>query len=476
MDKHTLVPLRRIWESLGEFTQVPDASEVDGVHVLAKVVGPAFFPNEVSGNNVEYPEKVWSDVLNDPKVIKALADKTMFGTIGHDVVMDDNAMRQGLASHITTKMWVDEETGVGMAEYLILNTPVGQVLNTVLRAGAKLRVSTKANGAFGPTKPNGVKPLIAYFFERIDFVLTPGFTQALPAVMESLNEEEQEVLNKIIASASENEPDQQEAKPMDDKAITLLEGQVDDLKQQVAQKSDELASTQGQLSECQTELAGYQALGTADEISDAMDQAADTIENLNEALNVSSQLTAQDLIERQAVNESLAKYKALGSVEELTQLVEVSESIAKLGSLQELTELVEVSEARAKEELNARLQKLAEKAKVPLDAVVAVYESKQDVSAVAQLFAINEDDNSEEEEQKEEEKKEEEEQKKQEEEEKKEEEDASESLKPSRAARLTSGMIRGTNLVTKAKIENVSESAAKKEPASRASKLMHHTK
>lgn len=255
MDKQSLIPVSEVWESAGAYNAVADAPEVDGVNILAKVAGPAFFPDEVSGNKVEYPQAIWDTVLKDPKVLSALNDRTMFGTIGHDVVMDDNAMRQGLASHITTKMWQDEETNQGMAEYLILNTPVGRVLNTVLRAGAKLRVSTKANGAFGPTKANGVKPLIAYFFERIDFVLTPGFTQALPAVMESLNEEEQEVLNKIIVSASENEPDQQEAKPMDEKAITILEGQVDDLKQQLAQKNEELASTQGQLSECQTNIS-----------------------------------------------------------------------------------------------------------------------------------------------------------------------------------------------------------------------------
>lgn len=386
--------LHEVWESANTYTPVADAPEVDGVHILAKVEGPAFFPDGVSGNRVFYPASMWDEVLEDPRVISALETRTMFGSIGHDIVMNDDAMRRGLASHITTRMWVDEATGIGMATYLILNTPVGRILNTVIRAGAKLRVSTKAQGSFGPSRADGTKQLDAYFFERIDFVMSPGFKDALPSISESLSEEDQEVLNKIV-SVSES-PDQQEVNPMDDKAVTILEGQVNDLKAQLSECQNKLNEEQTAHGATRSELAGFKAVAeTPDEVNEALNNATTTIRNLNEALHSAGELVAQDISESEAINESLAQYQALGTPEELTKILEISESIAELGSVEELTKLVEVSEAAAKAELDATLEKFAKKKGIPVAAVVAVYESqKQDLSAVATLLDINEDDNS----------------------------------------------------------------------------------
>ena len=57
-----------IWESKkGSGFQVLQESEgnsvVDGVHILARVSGPSFFPDTTSRNNVHYPKEAWENAI-----------------------------------------------------------------------------------------------------------------------------------------------------------------------------------------------------------------------------------------------------------------------------------------------------------------------------------------------------------------------------------------------------------------------------
>ena len=183
--------LVEIWESTenNDFDIKDDTSEVDGKYILARVQGPAFFPGTTSKNKVFYPVEAWESALEDPALLNKLQSRLVFGTIGHDTDLGDNEIREGKLSHIVTKVWIDE-SGTGRAEYLILNTPPGQILNTLLRAKSKIRVSTKAAGFYeSGTSRDGTRKVIPSSFklERIDFVIEPGYTQALPELLESLN-------------------------------------------------------------------------------------------------------------------------------------------------------------------------------------------------------------------------------------------------------------------------------------------------
>lgn len=176
-----------LWES--EQLTINKSSEVDGINVLARVKGRAFFPNTASGNNVFYPLAAWQNALSEPSFLDKLKRRLVYGTIGHGIVLDDNTIRKGEFSHILIDIYINEE-GVGIAEYLILNTPPGRILNTLLRAGSKLRVSTKCRGLFESRKnSDGCKVIDKdnFIFERIDFVLEPGFVNAQPEILESLN-------------------------------------------------------------------------------------------------------------------------------------------------------------------------------------------------------------------------------------------------------------------------------------------------
>ena len=163
------------YEIINEASGDPD---VDGVHVIAKVRGPAFFPGRVSENKVEYTNELWEKALNRPEFQVELKARRIYGTIGHDQEINDKAIREGKIGHIVSDMWIDKKTNTGMAEYLLLNSEPGRMTLTLLGAKSKFRVSTRCKGKFlnrcnvkGNKEPN---PDL-FFIKGVDFVHDPGF-------------------------------------------------------------------------------------------------------------------------------------------------------------------------------------------------------------------------------------------------------------------------------------------------------------
>ena len=159
--------------------------DVDGVHVIAKIKGPAFFPDTVSRNKVEYSLDLWNRTISRPEFVRELEARRIYGTFGHALAIDDEALREGKISHIVSNVWIDTNK-VGNAEYLVLGTDSGRNLKTFFGAKSKLRVSTRANGKFlvkrnerGHQVPN---PDI-FFLRGIDFVHDPGYLDAQPSMV-----------------------------------------------------------------------------------------------------------------------------------------------------------------------------------------------------------------------------------------------------------------------------------------------------
>lgn len=318
-----------IWESSSYRVDESEVdSEVDGKIILARVTGPAFFPGAISGNDVEYPEEVWDETLSDPDVVKKIEDRLMLGTIGHDEKINDDTVRKGLFSHIVTRLWVGDD-GIGYGEYLILNTPVGQVLNTLLRAKCKLRVSTKAKGILTPPNSQGIRTLKQYFLERVDFVTVPGFEEALPSVVESLES------LKSIESATQAELDPVNEEHQMDKVVELLEQRLAELKTEVSESKAENKESLGKLSAVnealvavKSTLAKYEDIGKPEEISEALAKAAETIRTLRSALDSVSELSVNESLVADNVNEELESYRDLGTLDEINQLIDIMESLA----------------------------------------------------------------------------------------------------------------------------------------------------
>lgn len=342
-----------------EFVESASSSEVDGEHILAKVRGPAFFPETTSRNNVFYSLDAWENAISEEEFRRRLADRLVFGTIGHNAELTDDDIREGRLSHIVTNAWIGEDN-IGYAEYLILNTPPGRVLNTLLRARSRLRVSTKASGFFESGKGSGTKAVIPNSFqlERIDFVVDPGYMMALPELLESL--QDKSFINEFLTEGNNME-----------KAVSILEARITELTQEksitestakelyteVRRISEALAvngvllesykqlGTTASIQESLSELNQYQAIGSVQEIHEAMEEGEEVIQDMTKTISdLQTELEEapseyQELGEpseiKQALDQALTvvdeleQYKELGTVEEINQLIDNATAMAE---------------------------------------------------------------------------------------------------------------------------------------------------
>jgi hypothetical protein len=175
--------------------------EVDGHNVLGVLSGIFFVPDGRSVNERFYPKEFWESVLSNPEVQNRINDRVMFGTIGHeDKYVDDEDLAKGKVSHIITKLWIDDKTGMGMGEALILGTDAGRNLYMLLKAGAKIKISSRAYGDYVQGKFHEGMPIMdadSYRLEGFDVVLLPGFPQTQLSVHESTTKHN-DIDNKLI--------------------------------------------------------------------------------------------------------------------------------------------------------------------------------------------------------------------------------------------------------------------------------------
>jgi FtsZ-binding cell division protein ZapB len=386
-----------IWESKkGSGFQVLQESEgssvVDGVHILARVSGPSFFPDTTSRNNVHYPREAWENAINNPEFQERLQNKLVFGTIGHDPEMTDNEVRNGIHSHIVSKVWIDENN-IGMAEYLILNTEPGRVLNTLLRAGSRVSVSTRAYGGIqedkSPTGAEIVDPT-DFSLERIDFVIDPGYKQAKPILQEQKHNKENKTQEdntmadvNVITEQLEKQvsflTEQYSLSAKDAKELqkALTEAKVNEAKSQAELEGYRALGALAKLQESAKKLAKFEELGEPEDLEKNLEEGAETIEELTAEIErlqaLKAELEAKVAENDQAGTEleqtktQLAEFDDLGSAEEIRDLLgtveEVQEELdqyRELGTVDEIKDAFAKIEKFAEESEQAELQELAD--------------------------------------------------------------------------------------------------------------------
>lgn len=161
--------------------------------VLGVVEGVFFVAGKPSRNGRIYPYELWENVLRSSDLRRLLENRLMLGTVGHEDVDYDALIREQKVSHVVTDLKImSDGSGVGRAE--ILDTPVGRILYSLMKSGSKLAVSSKAYGEYRGQTAEGyfeVDPQ-QFVLERFDFVVDPGFLEAMPR----LKEEFTRVINK----------------------------------------------------------------------------------------------------------------------------------------------------------------------------------------------------------------------------------------------------------------------------------------
>jgi hypothetical protein len=394
------------------------SGDVDGKHVIAKLKGTFFVPNGVSRNNRFYPKDLWEDVIKSSEVQDKLKNRRMLGTVGHDLPIDDKAVRDGMISHMVTNLSISEAGDgklKGIGEALVLDTPAGRSLNTLLRAGSKMFTSSRAFGKFNGTE-NGVPKVdkSSYKFDTFDFVLDPGFAEANPKLVEQLeinsskNKEndmaaDTELLEKVVKQNANLQTD-----------LTKAISESEDYKTKFENLGKELAATRATLADKEANvkalgekvatheatIAAYKEVGSPKDCKDALTSlkeqlekytAVGSVEKINEALTKAGDLLNQYKVLGtpkeldKAIDESvktIQEYKALGTPakinEALDKAITLIEKYKEFGSIEELGKVFEKMGKMASEKKNEgfakRCKDLASELRVSEDTVKKLVE------------------------------------------------------------------------------------------------------
>lgn len=347
--------MRDIFDPKIRFSLMEDTSgEVDGKNILAKVKGEFFFPDGVSRNNRFYPREAWEKALENESVKSRLDKRTMFGTIGHDQELNDKAIREGMISHFMTSIYIDDN-GNGIGEAYIMGTPTGQILNTVLRAGSQLAVSSRADGKFRG-HVNNVPAIDPNNFILIgwDFVIDPGFLKANPVIAEAYNKTVTETLNGDHM-ADESKDTQYK------KLVEHITTENTDLKTKNGELTSENTSLRESntvvneenknlkeqivtLTESSKQLIEFQKLGTVGQITEALAGADKALKLVESYTKMGTIAEIQKAFQATADHTKFLS-ENFGTVKEIKKVFEafaqMQEELSKIGSIPEIKKLAE---------------------------------------------------------------------------------------------------------------------------------------
>lgn len=382
--------IRDIWESEDSWEISEDLSgkEVDGKIIIGKVRGPFFVPNGTSRNQRFYPKELWESVLSKDITKSRLAGRMMFGMIGHeDKPVTEEDLRKGSVSHIVSNLWIDEK-GKGMGEALILGTEAGRNLFIYLKAGSRLKTSSRAAGKYESAQRHNGLPIVDkqnYQLETFDFVLEPGFAEVDPRLVENKqpNQTMDIDVNKLVENLQTSRDSLQvklsesldQMKTQSGESATLR-SQVEDLKKQVEAFTTEKLGRAGNeklltetltkvglpgltealavLGKCDKHLVAilqegkltgasakaYLDLGEAQEVSAIIDLAEKEIRLWRGFGNHGT--FKKTLAEQRAL---LSKYVAIGTPDEINETVDAAtvslENYSKIGSSDEIKDSID---------------------------------------------------------------------------------------------------------------------------------------
>lgn len=392
-------------------------SVVDGKNILAVVEGCFFVPNGTSRNERYYPKTFWESILGRDDVRERLTSKTMFGEIGHnDRPVSEEDLTVGKVSHIVTKLWVDESTGLGMGQAYILGTPAGRNLYVYMKAGSKIKTSSRASGDFKPNETHEGMPIVdenSYFLETFDFVINPGFLETNPLLKENVDKLKQEMERKDMEFGKElMEHFKEENKTLSESVselktsngilesknnelnekISILEAKVAEL-DEAKEKISNLEGKLGEMNGVSEKLSEYTELGEALEIKETLSKSADMLEayaKLGKPERIEEKLNEQ--------KEIIGRYKECGSVEDLEETLPVVEhvlgEIAKLGTLEDIKEIIvranALTESLRKEKFEDLTIKISREYKTPVENVRKLLETVGEEETVEILKAVSE--------------------------------------------------------------------------------------
>ncbi len=439
----TVLDVDSKWEFKRDFVS-ENVSEktIDGKTILAIVEGVFFSPDGMSRNKRFYSRKFWESTLVKSYVKEKLRNTMMYGTIGHEnKVVDEEDLKSGAVSHIITDLWISED-GKGMGKALILGTPSGRNLYTYMKAGSKIKPSSRAAGDYKSEDYKGCKVVDEdnYYLETFDFVLNPGILETSISLTESNDTKDIVEANTINTNESIDTNTKKEIKNMEihEKYIQEIENSKNQLNEKLIEErvkselalkeaselkikneslNEELETLKAKLSEMSAQISPKVEEGKISVIKEEYDSL---LESASLIRDMQEKLEGVKLIE-----EEYNQYKELGlpaseineMFTEVDKLIEIHEAyremgiensedlrqtletvyetltaISEFGTYAEIKEVFERSQVLINkiqnEELDSRALEISSQFKTPVENVRQMLESMGEDQTIATLKSL----------------------------------------------------------------------------------------
>ena len=179
-----------------------------GGSVLGILEGPVADFLHPTRNERLYSDEVWENVWKDPLVKEMFKNGGIVGELDHPVDREEID-----STRIAIKMPeppVKGKDGLYRGRFEILNTPCGQIVYTLAKAGFKVGISSRGNGDVEQNF-DGSSEVIpdSYSFKCFDVVLLPSVEKArMNLITESLNKKSfnyKKALNEALNNASDED-------------------------------------------------------------------------------------------------------------------------------------------------------------------------------------------------------------------------------------------------------------------------------
>jgi hypothetical protein len=188
--------------------------------VLCRVTYPICNIDEMNANRRIYEKAVWERVLANEELQEKLANRNLYGHAEHPLETQSD-LRE--TSHIIHEMWIDENDGKVYQTVDVLDTPMGRIVDCLLRADSRVGMSTRAEGDLEEAeddrgKFHRVVPG-AYQYKTTDFTADPStfnvapmnvkrnVKEAVEREMGNLQEGDKRLAEAILNSVSVKESD-----------------------------------------------------------------------------------------------------------------------------------------------------------------------------------------------------------------------------------------------------------------------------
>lgn len=176
--------------------------------ILGRLVGPCADFINPTRNGRGYGDDLWENVFNDDIVKEKIANKCLYGELGHPADREEVDMEKIALS--MPELPKKNKDGKLVACFDILDTPNGRILKTLCDYGTTIGISSRGSGdVIQDDDGNDIVDPSTYQFECFDAVIVPAVKEArLQYVTEDLDRNRlnmKKALCESLESASEED-------------------------------------------------------------------------------------------------------------------------------------------------------------------------------------------------------------------------------------------------------------------------------